>query len=73
MSWLSEFMLWQQSQNSDLKCKSLFLANADSAVDCCPLCQNALTHVARVFGKQAYSWRRERSLIPRDVTAATVK
>lgn len=67
-------MLWQQSQkNSGLKRKSLFLANADSAVDCCPLCQNALTHVARVFGKQAYGWRRERSLILRDVTAATVK
>lgn len=54
-------MLWQQSQkNSDLKQRSLFLANADSAVDCCPLCQNPLTHVARVW--KTGSWLEKRTV-----------
>lgn len=53
-------MLWQQSQkNSDLKQKSLFLANADSAVDCCPLYQNPLTHVAPSLWKTG-SWLEKR-------------
>lgn len=43
----------------DLKHKSFFLANANSTINCCPLCWVPLIQAALTFRLYAHDWRRK--------------